>query len=101
MPAVTRWTTTPLSCSVAIVSFAPSTSDRTYVAAKLLDAILRRPDHLQPSRVHLIERNLAVHRGVGEFRDLGIAVGEDVDAFDRDERGVDVEEDEAVAGCDG
>src|ERR1051325_4153445 len=65
----------------------------------LRERVDRRPprlDDLQPSRVHLVERHLAVHRGVRQLRDLGIASGEDVDRFDRDERGVDVEEEIAV-----
>src|SRR2546430_9630010 len=61
-----------------------------------LDRRAGRADDLQPPRVDLVERYLAVHRCLGEPRDLGIAAGKDVDSLDRHERGVDVEEDEAV-----
>jgi hypothetical protein len=63
--------------------------------AKLLDACERRLDDLEPLPVDLIERNLSVHRGIGEACDLRIPTGELVDAFDRYECGVDVEENES------
>src|SRR6185436_8906231 len=61
-----------------------------------LDVRLRRPNHLQATRIDLLERDLAVHRSGSELRDLIVAFGEHVDAFDRDERRVDVEKDVAV-----
>src|ERR1051325_875119 len=58
---------------------------------------LHRPDQIKTPRVHLIERDLAVHGLFGESRDLGVSISEHVDALDGNERGVDVEKDEAVA----
>src|SRR5205807_5544026 len=63
-----------------------------------IDRCTRRTNDVETLRVDLFERDLAVHRSVRELDDFRIAIRENIDAFDRDEGGVDVEEDEPVAG---
>jgi hypothetical protein len=61
-----------------------------------LDRGARGANDLETPPVHFDERNLAVHGRLREPHDLRIAAGQHVDAFDRDQRRVDVEEDESV-----
>lgn len=65
--------------------------------SQILDLPEGRLNDVQSPPVNLVERNLAVHGGVGEARDLRITSGQLVDALDGDERRVDVEENEAEA----
>src|SRR5205809_764282 len=83
------------TAGLASRSLAPS----PIIAAPPLErARTARPtSSFQPPRVNPVERHLPVHGRLGEPRDLAIAAGEDVDSFDGHERGIDVEENEAVA----
>src|SRR5438094_10196581 len=62
----------------------------------MVDRGVVRSDHLQPPRIYLVERNLAVHRGFRHSRDLRILAGQHIDALDGDEGGIDIEKDETV-----
>src|SRR5260370_39619961 len=62
--------------------FLSAVDDRFEIALrKIFDRSAARPDHLQPPRADMIERNIAVHGGFSQAAELPSSCGQHVAAF--------------------
>src|SRR5713101_4488213 len=68
---------------------------RDVLAPERVDRGTCRTNHLQAPRVNLLERNLPCHRRLSQCRDGWVTAREPVDSFDRHQRGVNIEENDA------